>query len=220
MQKIALSLWVLPNAGESIARSVASKDLFLKLLQAAKTISEASPSIQAAKYRLHILSSFQRLSEAAALLQLSSLLIDDIVAAFYSGDEMAASPSPILLGERQHHLPSGLCRFHTDVSTALESMGVPHAVEFSSPDGLLSIDIVARCGDGKPLAIEVDGEEHFTRLPPYRPLGHTLIRNQMIAAMGFRGVGLPFYDWKSLSSLTEKVTYMTARLAKWGISPS
>ena len=98
-------------------------------------------------------------------------------------------------------------------------MGVPHAIEFSSPDGLLSIDIVARCGDGSPLAIEVDGVDHFTCLPPYRPLGHTIIRNQMIASLGFKGVGIPFYDWQSLASQTDKVSYVTARLAKWGISP-
>ncbi len=102
----------------------------------------------------------------------------------------------------------------------MESMGVPHAIEFSSPDGLLSIDIVARCGDGSPLAIEVDGDEHFTRLPPFRPLGHTVIRNQMIAALGFRGVGIPWYDWKGLASPQDKESYVTARMAKWGIAPS
>ena len=105
------------------------------------------------------------------------------------------------------------------MSRALETMGVPHAIEFSSPDGLLSIDIVARCGDGKPLAIEVDGKDHFTRMPPYRPLGHTTIRNQIIAGLGFRGVGIPFYDWHSLASPADKVSYVTARMAKWGIAP-
>ena len=113
-----------------------------------------------------------------------------------------------------------VCRFHEEVSQALESMGVPHAVEFSSPDGLMSIDIVARCGDGSPLAIEVDGDEHFTQLPPYRPLGHTTIRNQMIAALGFRGVGIPYYDWQGLPSPADKVSYVTARMAKWGIAPT
>jgi len=64
---------------------------------------------------------------------------------------------------------------------------------------------------------QVDGEQHFTTLPPYRPLGHTVLRNQLIAANGFRGVGVPFYDWSNLDTLEKRVTYLSARLNKWGI---
>lgn len=110
--------------------------------------------------------------------------------------------------------------FHEEVSATLQQLGVSHAIEFASPDGLLSIDIVARCDDGQPLAIEVDGELHFTALPPYRPLGSTVLRNQLIAASGFRGLGIPFYDWERLKEDEERKKYLTARLAKWGIAPA
>jgi hypothetical protein len=66
----------------------------------------------------------------------------------------------------------------------------------------------------------VDGEVHFTKLPPYRPLGHTVLRNQLIAANGFRGVGVPFYDWANLDTLEKRITYLSARLNKWGIGVS
>ena len=109
-------------------------------------------------------------------------------------------------------------RFHQEVSSSLESMGIPHAIEFSSPDGLLSIDIVARCGDGSPLAIEVDGDRHFTALPPFRPLGNTVLRNRLLRASGFHGLGIPFYDWSKLGTPEQRTTYLNARLSKWGIA--
>ena len=110
-----------------------------------------------------------------------------------------------------------LCSYHQDVSDCLARMSIPHAMEFSSPDGQMSVDIVTRCGDGSPLAMEVDGQSHFTALPPYRPLGHTVLRNILITAAGFKGVSIAFYDWNELKDDGERVQFLASKLADFGI---
>lgn len=94
---------------------------------------------------------------------------------------------------------------------------VPHAIEFASPDGLMSVDIVTRCGDGSPLALEVDGETHYTALEPYRPLGHTVLRNSLLSTFGFSAISLPFYEWKDLTTLEAQQTYLASKLQTFGL---
>lgn len=109
------------------------------------------------------------------------------------------------------------CRYHQEVSACLEEMLIPHALEFASPDGLISVDIVTRCGDGSPLAIEVDGPLHFSARTPHRPLGHTVLRNNMISALGFKYCSVPFYEWDRLHPSNEKATYMARKLQQFGL---
>ena len=94
---------------------------------------------------------------------------------------------------------------------------VPHALEFRSPDCLISVDIVTRCGDGSPLAIEVDGDLHFTALPPFRAIGHTMLRNALLTTLGFKGLSIPFYDWQELATIQSKTQYLAKRLEQFGV---
>lgn len=65
-------------------------------------------------------------------------------------------------------------RFHMDVSEHLARLRVAHDYEFTTPDGLFSLDIATRGPRGR-VAIEVDGPFHFT-VNTHQPLGNTLIR--------------------------------------------
>ena len=56
----------------------------------------------------------------------------------------------------------------------LWTLGVPHQVEYATPDGYFSVDLAFK-SSGQLIALEVDGPFHFT-INTRRPLGHTILR--------------------------------------------
>ena len=60
---------------------------------------------------------------------------------------------------KQQALNIVISKLHTDVSTALLSLGIPHDNEFLTEDQLFSIDIALK---DRKIAIEVDGPFHFS----------------------------------------------------------
>lgn len=64
--------------------------------------------------------------------------------------------------------------FQQDVSDVVAALQIEHQMEYLAQDGLFSVD-VAILGEGRNIAIEVDGPYHYT-LNTHQPLGHTLMR--------------------------------------------
>jgi hypothetical protein len=62
---------------------------------------------------------------------------------------------------------------------------------------IFSIDIAGMRADGKPLAIEVDGPQHFT-LPGNRLDGPTQCRNRVLEAQGWTVVSIPYYEFQDI----------------------
>ena len=91
---------------------------------------------------------------------------------------------------------SGLQR---DVSHVLfAGLGVPHTLEKRLPGGLASVDIAIEPPMGGRvlrIALEADGPRHFLRNRPRQPKGSTLLRNRLLAALGWRVVVVPYFDW-------------------------
>jgi hypothetical protein len=76
-------------------------------------------------------------------------------------------------------------RFQIEMSKALTAMGIEHAVEAAVEHevlGPVTVDILIKPPGGAPIAVEVDGPTHFTALPPFRNLGHTVLRNRLLEA--------------------------------------
>ena len=61
------------------------------------------------------------------------------------------------------------------------------------------------------IAIEVDGPSHFL-LPDGRGVrksnGPTLLKRRLLAAAGWRGISVPFFEWNALSTASERQTYL------------
>lgn len=99
----------------------------------------------------------------------------------------------------------------------MKSLNVPHRVETISGDSLFSFDILIDSPAFKaypPLVLEVDGQLHFTALQPYRPLGHTCIRNKLFNAAGHVGIAVAFFQWQKLRGNPDaQAEYMSQRLA-------
>jgi hypothetical protein len=62
---------------------------------------------------------------------------------------------------------------------------------------IFSIDIAAVRADGKRLAIEVDGPQHFI-LPENRLDGPTECRNRVLKAQGWTVVSIPYFEFQAL----------------------
>ncbi len=39
---------------------------------------------------------------------------------------------------------------------------------------------------------------------PHRRLGHTLLRDRLLQAQGYRVVAVPFYEWESLGAIRDQ----------------
>jgi hypothetical protein len=81
-------------------------------------------------------------------------------------------------------------------------LGVPHEAEADAGAGLLRVDIAITPpgGRGPRVALEVDGPTHFLAggapgSAARAPRGATLLRNALLARLGWRLVVLPFSAW-------------------------
>lgn len=110
-----------------------------------------------------------------------------------------------------------LSRMHQEVSQALTKLNIPHEIEPISDDDLFSFDILIdspESGTKPPTVVEVDGQLHFSALQPYRPLGHTQIRNRLFNAAGHLGIAVAFFQWERLQGNPQaQAEYMSQRLA-------
>ena len=98
-------------------------------------------------------------------------------------------------------------RLQREVARVLEEeLGVESAMEVTTEDGLLSIDVVPR---GTKVAVEVDGPSHFVRtlrtdgngggrgdgVGAPKANGATLARRKLLGARGWTVVSVPYFEW-------------------------
>jgi hypothetical protein len=105
-------------------------------------------------------------------------------------------------------------RLQRDVSHALFSgLGVPHTLEKRLPGGLASVDIAIEPPGERALkiALEADGPRHYLRNRLRQPRGGTLLRNRLLAALGWHVVVVPYYDWPD--GFDARVTFLRSTLA-------
>jgi hypothetical protein len=114
------------------------------------------------------------------------------------------------------HLHSEL---HADVADCLRAMGVPHALERLTADGLLSIDVAIGGDEGASspvrVALEVDGPWHFAA-NSRGALGHTRARDALLRARGWAVASVPFFEWAPLRNTFERKLYLRAKLRAAG----
>ena len=81
-----------------------------------------------------------------------------------------------------------------EVGESLCRLNISHELEFTTADGLFSIDLAIV---DRRIALEFDGPSHFTT-NTLEPLGHTRLRDRLLSAMGWCVVSIPFFEWARL----------------------
>ena len=51
------------------------------------------------------------------------------------------------------------------------------------------------------VAVEVDGPSHYSSNPPFRELGHTLLRRRLLGPRVDAVLSIPFYEWDELGGI-------------------
>ena len=95
-----------------------------------------------------------------------------------------------------------------EVGESLHRLGISHELEYITADGLFSIDLAVV---DRRIALEFDGPSHFTT-NTLEPLGHTRLRDQLLSAMGWRVVSVPFFEWDRLHQAEQRDAYVEHRL--------
>jgi hypothetical protein len=95
-----------------------------------------------------------------------------------------------------------------EVGESLRRLGISHQLEYTTADGLFSIDLAIT---DRRIALEFDGPSHFTT-NTLEPLGHTRLRDRLLSAMGWHVVSIPFFDWGRLHQPEQMDAYVEQRL--------
>ena len=99
------------------------------------------------------------------------------------------------------------------VGESLRRLGISHELEYTTADGLYSIDLAIV---ERRIALEFDGPSHFTR-NTLEPLGHTRLRDRLLSAMGWRVVSIPFFEWERLHRPEQMDSYVEHRVYQEGL---
>eukprot|EP00879_Flechtneria_rotunda_P006796 GHRR01007140.1.p1 GENE.GHRR01007140.1~~GHRR01007140.1.p1 ORF type:complete len:1066 (+),score=457.18 GHRR01007140.1:335-3532(+) len=114
-------------------------------------------------------------------------------------------PEPLHTSAKQLWLASAkdvhISKLQADVSAALQLAGIPNTMEWQTDDGLFSIDIAFEL-DKLRIAVEVDGNHHYTNSMPQRPLSEVLVRRRLLQDRGWQVVNISYLDWESLPADT------------------
>lgn len=90
-----------------------------------------------------------------------------------------------------------------------------HAFEFHHPESHLTVDILATLelagGERNVVVVEVEGPSHYMR-NVRQLVGSSVVRNKLLARLGYRVLAVPFYDWEKLGSDEAKEEYLTGLL--------
>ena len=94
------------------------------------------------------------------------------------------------------------------VGESLRRLGISHELEYTTADGLFSIDLAIV---DRRIALEFDGPSHFTK-NTLEPLGHTRLRDWLLSAMGWHVVSIPFFEWDRLHRSDERDDFVDRRV--------
>jgi very-short-patch-repair endonuclease len=165
---------------------------------------------------------FQQLVEAlvfeSGLLHLStahlSQLLQAHLASQFLGLGLITLPSSMLQiavqAYREEAQKVTVSKGQRQVGESLRKLGISHELEYTTADGLFSIDLAVV---DRRIAIEFDGPSHFT-VNTLEPLGHTRLRDRLLSAMGWRVVSIPFFEWDRLQRPEQMDAYIKQRLSQ------
>jgi very-short-patch-repair endonuclease len=191
-QNVANSLWALATLGWQADVEMAA--IFQQLVEAwgcGCGGSELSSSHLSQLLQAHLASQFLGLG----LITLPSSMLQVAVQAYR--DE--AQKVTVSKSQRQ-------------VGESLRRLGISHELEYTTADGLFSIDLAVV---DRRIAIEVDGPSHFT-VNTLEPLGHTRLRDRLLSAMGWQVVSVPFFEWDKLQRPEQMDSYVEHRVHREG----
>ena len=127
---------------------------------------------------------------------------------------LIALPLPILqaavVAYRDNKRKSTVLSAQREVGESLQRLGVAHALEHITADGLFSIDLAIV---DLRIALEFDGPAQFTT-NTLEPLGHTRLRDRLLSATGWQVVSIPFFEWAELHRAEQKDAYIEERLRR------
>jgi hypothetical protein len=189
-QNVANTLWALATLGwERSAGSAAVSEHLVEALGCNNGQFQLSTLGLSQLLQAHLASQFLGLK----LVTLPSSLLEEAVAAYRkSAREVTVSRGQKAAGESLHRL------------------GILHTLEYITADGLFSIDLAIV---DRRIALEFDGPSHFTT-NTLEPLGHTILRNRLLSAMGWHVVSIPFFDWQTLHHPEQMDAYVGQRLLR------
>lgn len=92
----------------------------------------------------------------------------------------------------------------------LLDMGVAHDVLVPAGSGYFHADMVLHdhFTGGRKVAVMANQWRRFTSNEPYRPMGSTTLRNELMAYWGWTLVEVPIYEWEKMS-FEERAPYLT-----------
>jgi hypothetical protein len=142
-----------------------------------------------------------------------SQLLQAHLASQYLGLGLIVLPASMLQVAVQAHTEAvgkvKVSNSQREVGESLRRLGISHELEYTTADGLFSIDLAIT---DRRVALEFDGPSHFTT-NTLEPLGHTRLRDRLLSAMGWRVVSIPFFDWDRLHNRPEQMdVYVLQRL--------
>ena len=121
-------------------------------------------------------------------------------------------PPPMLQLARTAHRDdsreASVSQAHRDVGECLDRLGIPHEREHTVSAGLPRVDLAIA---DRRIAIEFDGPSHFT-VNTLERLGHTRLRDRLLAAVGWHVVSIPFFEWAKLRRNDYRDAYVRQRL--------
>ena len=159
---------------------------------------------------------FQQLIEGLVcdhgLLQLSASLLSQLLQAHlasqFLGLGLITLPSSMLQVAVQAYRDEAqkvtVSKSQRQVRESLRRLGISHELEYTTADGLFSIDLAIV---DRRIALEFDGPSHFTR-NTLEPLGHTRLRDRLLSAMGWHVVSIPFFEWDRLHRPEQMDSYV------------
>eukprot|EP01025_Chloroclados_australasicus_P049646 TRINITY_DN5667_c0_g1_i1.p1 TRINITY_DN5667_c0_g1~~TRINITY_DN5667_c0_g1_i1.p1 ORF type:complete len:648 (+),score=63.40 TRINITY_DN5667_c0_g1_i1:77-1945(+) len=95
----------------------------------------------------------------------------------------------------------------------LKYLGYDPQLEHKIDEFQIVVDIFLEL-DGRQIAVEFDGPQHFTRNKPYKKVIKTLIRDRVLKAAGLEVLSIPFYDWEKKPDKSKKMSYLKKLLGK------
>ena len=108
---------------------------------------------------------------------------------------------------RSHNLAKS-SRFHKQVSTTLNQMGISHDNERDIGGQL--VDIATEQDN---VVLEVDGPHHYCQNDRSIMIGNYRLKQRLLEAQGWRVVHIPFYEWQHPDMKAEKrLVYLKDKL--------
>ena len=194
-QDVANTLWALATLGWEASDEMASCfQQSVEVLFSNSGLTQLSSKELSQLLQAHLASQFLRLG----LLTLPFSSLEVALAAY-----------------RERAREVTVSRGQVEVGESLRRLGISHALEYITADGLFSIDLAIV---DRRIAVEFDGPSHF-HTDTLEPRGQTRLRDRLLSAMGWHVVSIPFFEWARLHQPEQMDAYVEHRLVQDASTP-